>query len=107
MLFVRYTISIVLFLSLLAHTFYQTTIVLSYYVNMAAYAKNCENKNKPMMHCNGKCHMEKKLQQEEKKSQENPERKIEKKFEIISFLVQNFLIEPHYIINSIKYPAFG
>lgn len=35
------------------------------------------------MHCNGKCQMMKKLQQEEKKDQENPERKAENKNEII------------------------
>lgn len=34
------------------------------------------------MHCNGKCQMMKKLQQEEKKDQENPERKAENKNEI-------------------------
>lgn len=35
------------------------------------------------MHCNGKCQMMKKLEQEEKKDQENPERKSENKNEII------------------------
>jgi len=36
-----------------------------------------------MMHCNGKCQMLKKLQQDAKKDQENPERKSENKNEII------------------------
>lgn len=34
------------------------------------------------MHCNGKCQMMKKLKQEEKKDQQNPERKSENKNEI-------------------------
>lgn len=54
-----------------------------YYTNTAKYAKNCENKARPKMHCNGKCQMMKKLQQEEKKDQENPERKSENKNEIV------------------------
>lgn len=37
------------------------------------------------MHCNGKCQLMKKLQQEEKKDQENPERKTEIKNEIVLF----------------------
>ncbi len=36
------------------------------------------------MHCNGKCQMMKKLQQQEKSDQGNPERKMENKIEVIS-----------------------
>lgn len=36
------------------------------------------------MHCNGKCQMMKKLQEEEKKDQQNSERRVENKNEIIS-----------------------
>ena len=54
-----------------------------YYTNTSKYAKNCVNKAKPKMHCNGKCQMMKKLQQEEKKDQENPERKSENKSEVV------------------------
>lgn len=54
-----------------------------YYTNTSKYAKNCVNKAKPKMHCNGKCQMMKKLQEEEKKDQEKPERKGENKGEVI------------------------
>ncbi len=57
-------------------------IIADYYTNTSKYAKNCENKSKPKMHCNGKCQMMKRLQQEEKKEQENSERKQENKNEI-------------------------
>ncbi|MBL0145252.1 MAG: hypothetical protein IPP48_05380 [Chitinophagaceae bacterium] len=59
-------------------------IKLDYYLNTAAYAKNCENKAKPKLHCNGKCQMMKKLKQEEKKDQQLPERKFENKTEVLS-----------------------
>lgn len=51
--------------------------MLDYFANTTAYAKNCVNKAKPKLHCNGKCQMMKKIQQEEKKNQQIPERKSE------------------------------
>jgi hypothetical protein len=74
----------ILLLAFMASTFCQAAIVANYYTNTAAYAKNCENKARPQMHCNGKCQMMKKLQQEEKQNEENPDRKAENKNEIIS-----------------------
>ncbi len=62
--------------------FSRTFVIADYYTNTGKYAKNCENKAKPKMNCNGKCQMMKKLQQEEKKDQENPERKGENKNEV-------------------------
>lgn len=52
------------------------------------------NKAKPQLHCNGKCGMIKKLQQEEKKDQENPERKGENKNEIILYTKSFFASVP-------------
>jgi len=60
-------------------TFDKIFVVYDYFKNTAVYAKNCENKAKPKLHCNGKCQMMKKLQQAEKKDQQYPERKGEKK----------------------------
>ena len=62
-----------------AQTFCTSFIVAGYYTNTAAYTKNCENKARPAMHCNGKCQLMKKLRQQEKKDQENPNRKAESK----------------------------
>ena len=61
----------------LAQTFSRQLIVAAYYSNSASFAKNCENKARPMMHCNGKCQLMKKLKQEEKKEQQNQERRGE------------------------------
>lgn len=59
-------------------------MILNYYTNTEAYAKNCVNKAKPKLHCNGKCQMMKKMQAEEKKDQEAPERRAETKLEVVS-----------------------
>ena len=66
---------LVLMLALLMQTLNRGCIVWSYYINTAAYAKNCENKAKPKLHCNGKCQMMKKMRQEENKEKQNPERR--------------------------------
>jgi hypothetical protein len=71
-----------LILAFTASTFCRTVIVLDYYANTAAYAKACINKARLAMHCNGKCQMMKKLEQEEKNDQDNLERKAENKNEI-------------------------
>jgi hypothetical protein len=67
----------------LAQTYNGAFVIADYYVNTSKYAKDCVNKARPKMHCNGKCQMMKKLQQEEKKDQENQERKSENKTEIV------------------------
>jgi len=87
----------------LAQTFSRTLVIADYYTNTSKYAKNCENKAKPKMHCNGKCQMMKKLQQEEKKDQENPERKSENKNEVVLSTKSFFATIPtQYLIESIS-----
>ncbi len=71
-----------LILAFTGSTFCKSVIVLDYYTNTAAFAKACINKAKLQMHCNGKCQMMKRLEQEEQKDQDNPERKSENKNEI-------------------------
>jgi hypothetical protein len=80
----RYITAFLLLAAFAAQTFQRVAIVLDYYTHPAAYARNCENKARPMMHCNGRCQMMKKLKQEEKKDQDNPTRKAEHKNEVIS-----------------------
>ncbi len=66
-------------------TFSKAFVVFDYFTNTKAYAKNCENKAIAQMHCNGKCQMMKKLRQEEKKDEQNPERKAENKNDLVLF----------------------
>jgi hypothetical protein len=49
-------------------------IILAHYsINKEYISKNlCENKQKPKMHCNGKCHLKKQLQKEDKKENSTP-----------------------------------
>jgi len=67
-----------------AQTFTGSLIGLDYFANTSAYAKNCINKARPKMHCNGKCQMMKKMLEEERKEQENTERKFENKITVLS-----------------------
>lgn len=76
--------AIIFFIAFIAQSFSGQFIILDYYANTAAFAKNCENRARPKMHCNGKCQLMKKMQQEEKKDQQNPERRSANKNEILS-----------------------
>lgn len=77
----RQLLSLLLIIIFAANVFDRAVIVFDYYANTASFAKSCENKTRPMMHCNGKCQMMKKLQEEEKKDGQSPERKSENKAE--------------------------
>jgi len=76
--------AVVLLFAFVTQAFSGGFVLVNYYTNTAAFAKNCENKAKPKMHCNGKCQMMKKMQQEEKQDQQNPERKSVTKIEVLS-----------------------
>jgi hypothetical protein len=79
----RQIAAILLLLLFAAHNFNRAVIVLDYYTNTASFARNCENKAKPVMHCKGKCQMMKKLKEEEKKEQQNPTRRSDKNDEVV------------------------
>jgi hypothetical protein len=69
----------------LAQSFSRFFIIADYYTHVAEYARNCENKAIPMMHCNGKCQLMKKLRQDQKDAQENQERLTNGKNEVVFF----------------------
>jgi len=66
----------------MAQTFSRQILIADYYAHMDQYVLHCENKSRPMMHCNGRCQMMKKMQQEDKKDQQDPERRAENKNEV-------------------------
>jgi hypothetical protein len=80
----RQIIPLLLLMAFAVSTFNRYVIVLDYYTNTAAFADNCENKDLPEMDCHGKCQMMKKLNEEEKKEQQNPEQKADTKNELIA-----------------------
>ena len=81
-MFKPFTASILL-LAFIAQTFSAPFIRLDYFINTAAYAKNCVNKAKPKMHCNGQCQMMKKIQEQERKDQENSQQNVESKTPVL------------------------
>ena len=88
-------------------TFNRAVIVFNYYTNTASFAKNCENKAKPMLHCNGRCQMLKKLKQEENKDKQNPERRSENKDEVLYCSNHQFDLQYINSFAAISYPSFN
>lgn len=65
---VRKIFSILLLGALTAQCFSQLGIMAYYQLNKAYIAKNlCINRDKPMMHCNGKCYLAKQMRENENK----------------------------------------
>jgi len=70
------TSAFLLILAFFAQAFSRYLIVADYYVNTSAYMENCVNKERPWMHCNGRCQLCKKLhQQNNSEDKQTPERK--------------------------------
>lgn len=102
---VKRLLTLILLLAFSAQSFSQGILLLNFYFHRAYIAKNqCENRFRPMLHCNGKCVLAKKLKQQEKKEQQNPELKLQGKAEVVSsrsfFITQIVLPE-----NSSPYHA--
>lgn len=77
--------SIILLFSFLGQTFSQGVYYLDYLIDKAEYLAKCENKNRPKLQCNGKCLLMKRIQEQEKKEQEQaPQMKLANKAEVIS-----------------------
>jgi len=75
--------------TILLQIFSKTIIFVNYELNKDYITKNfCENKNKPKMHCNGKCHLKKQLAQAEKKGQ-SPTNSLNEKYEVQFFSENN------------------
>ena len=68
----RYLTAFILLAAFLVQTFSRTAVVVDYYSNTSAFARNCVNKARPLLHCNGKCQLMKKLKAIESKESTNP-----------------------------------
>ena len=87
--YIKYISAMVLLLAFGLQCFNKTFIVVDYYSNTETYAKECINKSRPKLHCNGRCAMMKKLKADEKKDADNPERKQENKSDLFSPFILN------------------
>jgi hypothetical protein len=67
-------------------------IQVDYWVNKS-YISNtlCENRDKPMLHCNGKCYLARQLKEQAKKEQRAPDSKKEK-FELLPYCLPESLL---------------
>jgi hypothetical protein len=102
----RHITAIIFFAAFLAQTFSRSFVLADYFANTAKYAKSCVNKARPKMHCNGKCQMMKKIQQEEKQDQENPDRKSDNKTELILSSKSFFAVLNNIHFTTYKKPLF-
>lgn len=66
-------IAILLFIAMSGQMFQGDFIILDYCTHQQKYASLCVNKDKPEMHCNGRCQMHKKLQQVHQQERNHPE----------------------------------
>ncbi len=65
---IKQTLAIVLLLSFITVNFSKVFIWLNYELNKKEITeKYCVNKDKPCMHCCGKCHMQKKMAEDDEK----------------------------------------
>ena len=77
-------IAAILLIAFATQTFAKELVILDYYANTTSFEKDCINKDKPMMHCCGKCQLRKKLQQQEKNDKQNQEQRGNNKNEVLS-----------------------
>jgi len=80
----RQITALIFMMAFVIQTFSAPFIMLDYYANTSIYAKKCVYKEKPKMHCNGKCQVMKKMREEEKKEKQDQERKPTFKTQTIS-----------------------
>ena len=103
----KYSLVILLFSSIFAHTFSRSLVLANYLVNLESYKKACVNKAKPMLHCNGKCQMFKKIKKQEGESETNTPAPRFNQQELIlsskSFFPTIEFLRPHQSIILYKY----
>jgi hypothetical protein len=115
-IFVKKVFVFLLLAAFAVQSFNNTVIVVSFYINQKKIASTlCENRYRPMLHCDGKCVLAKKIKQEESRNNQNPERKMENKNEVISsksffpllttiVCKRDIFFPPYHFGNAIKIP---
>ncbi len=101
---VKKVFALILLIAFTMQTFGRALVVIEYYTNTSAFAKNCINKARPRLHCNGKCQMMKKLKEEEKKQQDQSSHKMDVKDEVLSSK-SFFTIIPAVTVMNKQYPV--
>jgi len=68
-----------LLLAFAVQTFGRAMIVFDYRLNKTTYLKNCVNKARPMLQCQGKCQLAKKMLEQQQKEEKEQQKKNESK----------------------------
>lgn len=89
----------ILLVAMCGQTFNQGVCYINYWINKSAFEKNCINKTKAWLHCDGKCQLMKKIVESEKKDQSSPELKLTAKTEVLSSR-SFFPVVPHFLNNT-------
>jgi hypothetical protein len=107
---VKRIVALLLFLAMQVPLMNQWGAVAYYRVNQDYIAKNlCENRDKPMLDCNGQCYLAKQLKAAEEKEQKSNSERLEKMPEVVlSFqaiqplftarFTQAIVVENHFIV---------
>jgi hypothetical protein len=87
----RRTAAFLLLLVFFAQAFSRYLLVADYYVNTSAFIESCVNKDRPWMHCNGRCQLCKKLhQQAGAEDKQSPERKSGNNWNVTLYSASSF-----------------
>jgi len=99
--------TIFLTVTIFIQTFSTFIIQADFFLNRSYIAKNlCINRDKPMLHCNGKCYLQKKLKEQQKQDQ-SPVSKTER-FDVQPFFIPEIIslqntvavFQPTYFIKN-------
>lgn len=92
-------IAVIFLIAFATQIFSKVVIIVNFYLNQKYIAENlCVNKAKPAMRCCGRCQLSKKLNQEDHKDQQNPNRRVDN--EVLSS--KSFFASYHCTITSEK-----
>lgn len=95
-------ISILLLVSLLSANLSSVWVYMGFEANQKYIAKElCENRNKPEMHCNGKCYLMKKLKQAQDKEQK--QERQSQKLQIQDAVVSTPLVFKQYAFAAVNF----
>ncbi|MCP4460381.1 MAG: hypothetical protein GY816_20515 [Cytophagales bacterium] len=87
----RVAVSHILLLSLVVNTFFASGYVVEYYLKLDTYLELCENKSRPMLNCDGKCILAKKITAAQQPGTEKSDMVAPACFEyVFSFFKTNF-----------------
>jgi hypothetical protein len=96
-------VAILALLGIFLQTFSQVVIVGEYFAQKDYIARNlCENRDKPQMHCNGKCCLKKKLAKDAK--EQAPAQRNQKSEQVVNlfFADADFNIAPHFLAEVVN-----